>query len=272
MNVTDRTVKDFFNAEIRQGRRLLPDPSRVSGYGSLLKYSRVAQIMSSPEYQRVLDIGCNRGSLEYLYERNYSGVKSRPKPDKLIVGVDVAEVAVEQAHSLEWTHSTFLPYDGSVLPFCSSSFDLAIMVEVIEHVLDKKKMLSEVARILKPGGRLIVTTPNPVCWGLRVEMKMWWLLRELFNKPQPQKDVYIKLQQLNNLLEQTNFSVTNRDESYVWPHAFVHFQGWSLLPPLSPRLLLAYQKLCLSFLARKKLPLLLREGIMWTIWIEAELN
>jgi SAM-dependent methyltransferase len=48
------------------------------------------------------------------------------------------------------------------LPFESSSFDAAFCLDVLEHVdlLDQPRALSEIARILKPGGRLLATIPN----------------------------------------------------------------------------------------------------------------
>jgi SAM-dependent methyltransferase len=46
------------------------------------------------------------------------------------------------------------------LPFASSSFDAGLMFDVIEHLHDPRRALSEVRRCLKPHGELIVTTPN----------------------------------------------------------------------------------------------------------------
>ena len=48
----------------------------------------------------------------------------------------------------------------SDLPFRSQSFDLVLMLEVIEHLPDIPHSLREIARVLKPGGIAIVTTPN----------------------------------------------------------------------------------------------------------------
>jgi len=48
----------------------------------------------------------------------------------------------------------------SDLPFRSESFDLVLMLEVIEHLPDIPHSLREIARVLKPGGIAIVTTPN----------------------------------------------------------------------------------------------------------------
>jgi SAM-dependent methyltransferase len=46
------------------------------------------------------------------------------------------------------------------LPFRNEAFDLVMMLEVIEHVADVPRVLSEVARVLKPDGRAIISTPN----------------------------------------------------------------------------------------------------------------
>jgi ubiquinone/menaquinone biosynthesis C-methylase UbiE len=46
------------------------------------------------------------------------------------------------------------------IPFKDNIFDLVHMSEVIEHLLDTDKALSEIHRVLKPNGKLIITTPN----------------------------------------------------------------------------------------------------------------
>lgn len=46
------------------------------------------------------------------------------------------------------------------LPFDDASFDVVLCVEGIEHVMDRHKTLHELRRVLKPGGRLLITTPN----------------------------------------------------------------------------------------------------------------
>jgi 2-polyprenyl-3-methyl-5-hydroxy-6-metoxy-1,4-benzoquinol methylase len=46
------------------------------------------------------------------------------------------------------------------LQFADDTFDIVICMEVIEHVADQKQLVAEIARILKPGGRVLITTPN----------------------------------------------------------------------------------------------------------------
>lgn len=49
--------------------------------------------------------------------------------------------------------------DGAALPFAAAGFDAAICAELLEHVPDPRAVLAEVARVLRPGGRLVITVP-----------------------------------------------------------------------------------------------------------------
>lgn len=46
------------------------------------------------------------------------------------------------------------------LAFKDNTFDIVIMIEVLEHVIDDERVINEIYRVLKPGGKLIVTAPN----------------------------------------------------------------------------------------------------------------
>src|SRR5437667_9735527 len=56
---------------------------------------------------------------------------------------------------------------GLALPFPVACFDAVICAEVLEHVPDPQRLFSEVHRVLRPGGHLVLTTPQP--WGLHEE-------------------------------------------------------------------------------------------------------
>ncbi len=50
--------------------------------------------------------------------------------------------------------------DGMWLPFKDAIFDAVFAIDVIEHVPDEQRLINEALRVLRPGGRLILTTPN----------------------------------------------------------------------------------------------------------------
>ena len=76
------------------------------------------------------------------------------------IGVEVAEAALARARARHPDRDfRLVPLDGP-LPFEDGSFELVWASEVIEHVTDTAHWLSEVRRVLVPGGRLLLTTPS----------------------------------------------------------------------------------------------------------------
>ena len=175
-NVTQSSVVEFFDREIDQGRPLLPDPRTVSGLGSYLKYERAAALMADGSVRRALDVGCNRGSIEALFRERFPARSSATRID----GIDVSPNAIRAAAELGLPNCHFEVYGGSRFPFAPSTYDVVVLVEVLEHVLNKEELLREIWRVLKPGGRLFLTTPNPECWALKTELRLWRALRLLF--------------------------------------------------------------------------------------------
>lgn len=100
---------------------------------------------------RVLDLGCGAG--EFTAEIARSAARE-------VIGADVAQAALARARARCPTVAfSLVPFDGP-LPFEDNVFDLVWASEVIEHVADTGQWLSEVRRVLAPGGRLLVTTPS----------------------------------------------------------------------------------------------------------------
>ena len=98
---------------------------------------------------RALDLGCGEG--DFTAELARAG--ARP------VGIDVARAALERAQARHpGLDFRLAPIDGP-LPLEDGSFDLVWASEVIEHIADTARWLSEARRVLAPGGRLLLTTP-----------------------------------------------------------------------------------------------------------------
>ena len=101
----------------------------------------------------VLDLGCAGGFMaEALAAR---GAR--------VTGIDPAEQAIEAARAHAGAEGLSIRYDvgvGEDLPYDDGAFDAVVCVDVLEHVADLSKVLSEVARVLKPGGLFLYDTIN----------------------------------------------------------------------------------------------------------------
>jgi ubiquinone/menaquinone biosynthesis C-methylase UbiE len=98
---------------------------------------------------RLLDLGCGEGTFAALAAAAGAVVR----------GADVAASALARARAshpqLEFDHLD----ERGPLPYADNSFDVVWASEVIEHVADTARWLSEVRRVLVPRGRVLVTTP-----------------------------------------------------------------------------------------------------------------
>jgi SAM-dependent methyltransferase len=108
--------------------------------------ARVIADLQLPERARILDAGC--GSGRNMVELARLGT---------VTGVELSETSVCLARARE----TGDVIEGSVLemPFDADSFDLAVSLDVIEHLEDDLGALRELRRVVAPGGCLLVTVP-----------------------------------------------------------------------------------------------------------------
>jgi len=115
---------------------------------------RMASWLQLAPSDKVLDIGCSDG---YFLER----LRDRCSLENA-AGIDVSEAATKKAQRLTAGKSGLRFVVGSVqaLPFPAGSFDKIILNEVIEHVPDAEKALSEVSRVARPGALIFATSPN----------------------------------------------------------------------------------------------------------------
>lgn len=99
----------------------------------------------------LLDFGCGDGTFGYYAQEKY----------KFVHGVDISESAVKLS-----TEKGVIArkLDSSILPYEDSFFDTVTILDVLEHVKDPVETISEISRVIKRGGTLILSVPNMRYW------------------------------------------------------------------------------------------------------------
>jgi SAM-dependent methyltransferase len=141
---------------------------------------------------RILDVGCGDGfHLRLLRE-------SGP-PGWSIEGVDPSDRAVGAA-----TATGLRVHQGRIedLDLPESSFDLALLMATIEHVDDPIGMLTRVRALLRPGGRLVLTTDNAQSWSFRIFKRRHWGGYHF-----PRHFYLFSSESLRRLIEHTGFEI-----------------------------------------------------------------
>jgi 2-polyprenyl-3-methyl-5-hydroxy-6-metoxy-1,4-benzoquinol methylase len=132
----------------------------ASGLRAWLAGERSSAFRWVPEGVTVLDIGCGFGqTIEYHQARGCDAIGIEP---------DAHAVEEAQRHGLPVRHGIFHASD-----FLAASFDYVTMDQVIEHALDPLEFLGGVAKVLRPGGTAVVSTPNGEGYGARLFGERW---------------------------------------------------------------------------------------------------
>jgi SAM-dependent methyltransferase len=101
----------------------------------------------------VIDVGCSTGHL--LADLNAL------LPQAMLLGVDLIAAGLRKAH-LQVPDALLLQADVCALPLEDACVDVAVSANLLEHVPDDQRALTELVRILSPGGRAVIVVPvNP---------------------------------------------------------------------------------------------------------------
>jgi SAM-dependent methyltransferase len=181
--------------------------------------------------QRLLDAGCGR-YMKFCKELS-----------------DVARVVGIDLESTFETDNQRAPFgirgDLSSLPFGSNYFDMVISRSVVEHLEDPLRVFREFCRVLRPGGKLIIITPNKYDYvSLIAAVTPYRLHRSLVSKlfQVPEDDVFPTLYRANTLSSiQKDMKVAGFLEKELG--TINHYPAYLMFSPILFRLGILYEKL-----------------------------
>lgn len=174
-----------------QKAALRGEPSYVWRAGQVRRLEMILEAAGERAQGRVLVDGCGVG--EYLGRLSAQGSQA--------VGLDIE---LERTREALQKAPRVVCAAGEHLPFPSDYFELVLSHEVLEHVQDDSQAVSEIVRVLRPGGRLVLFVPNRgypfethgIYWRGRYHFGniplVNWLPRRWRDKLAPHVDVYTR--------------------------------------------------------------------------------
>ena len=135
----------------------LKDEREAGGSSSFYKEKVNFLVKESKSNNKILDIGCYDGFIGELLIKNNNDV----------YGIDIVKekLKIAQQRGLK---VKICDIQHQELPYSNSYFDIVILGDIIEHVFDTDDLLRKCKKVLKKGGKLLITTPNVASIGRRI--------------------------------------------------------------------------------------------------------
>jgi dolichol-phosphate mannosyltransferase len=148
-------------ASMDYDHRAFDSPIPLQRYWQRARHRIILGFVRQAGGAQVLDIGCGSSRI----------IQDLPQA----VGVDIL---LPKLRFLRDRHGPLVQASAFALPFASNAFDVVISSEVIEHIPDSPEVLQEMTRVLRPGGTLVLGTPD---YGRR----LWGMLEWVYGKVLP---------------------------------------------------------------------------------------
>lgn len=157
------------------------------GIPSRLRVKQIFRELGNIRGKKLLDVGCEAGHITIqLIDKGaqVTAIDLIPEPIKKL------------KKELHGRRATLLVADATKLPFTDKSFDIVLATEVIEHITHLDKFSAGAARVLKPGGRLLITFPNE-----NLRQKLYPIVSAFGIKAEVEDQVTLKNYRAENILK-----------------------------------------------------------------------
>jgi len=112
------------------------------------KLGRITQLLDDPAGRECLDLGADNGVISLLLRRLGGRWSSADLDERAVASI--RQLVGERVYRL----------DGARTPFAARSFDQVVIVDYLEHIADDRAFARELARIVRPGGSVIINVPH----------------------------------------------------------------------------------------------------------------
>lgn len=168
---------------------------------------------------KLLDVGCGEGFLTQFFPN--------------AVGVDVSLEAWKIAKK-QGLKNKFVCHDitKQPWPFKDSEFEAAICTEVLEHLKPEhvEIVLAEIKRVVKPNGKIVITTPNPIKKTVKVKIRgKGYLLIDMTHAIDP---YHINEMPVKTLSKVINKYFTDKKHNMIIDNFGVKLSGWIPIPKI----------------------------------------
>jgi len=134
----------------------------ISDY-HLIYYNLLSEISKKiPKGSKILEAGCGSGKGMSCFQGHN------------VYGIDISEKALE----LSSKYGTVVKGDIRSIPFKENVFDFTFNSGVIEHLPKPKEAISEMMRVTKPGGKVLIMVPNKYCIFYQMYRMLFWHIEE----------------------------------------------------------------------------------------------
>jgi len=186
-----RNIWDLAGAPLRMV--LLPDDVSERYGLTSLRAERMAAVL--PELRgRVLDVGAGDNVLIKLYRKHAHALGQKPEDAQASVGVDV----------VDWGADCVLIKSCHTFPFPDASFDTVTFIACINHIPERRAALVEARRVLRPGGRVVLTMIGKAIGD--IGHKLWWYSEDKHRHVAENEVMGIDPEEVQRLLREAGLS------------------------------------------------------------------